>query len=195
MKFGCFSVIFAVLFVLPSVAGAVTCGGTTCATAGTWVSVGNGIQLRSLGYCVTVNETSYCAASAARCMTGYFAETNQTCEAVTGQAGYAPRCPSGSGASCFGLSCTKCSTYTGNSSATSVAGTAENSCGCYLSNSPSSTQYAGTNGNFKYTSKCYYTDATDCATTRSALIEVENPGQTTGCTVSGGTISPDNPVS
>lgn len=195
MKFGCFSVIFAVLFVLPSVAGAVTCGGTTCATAGTWVSVGGGIQLRSLGYCVTVNETSYCAASAARCITGYFAETNQTCETVTGQAGYAPRCPSGSGSLCFGLSCKKCSTYTGNSSATSVAGTAENSCGCYLSNSPSSTQYAGTNGNFKYTSKCYYTDSTDCATTRSALIEVENPGQTTGCTVSGGTISPDNPVS
>lgn len=195
MKFGCFLVIFAVLFVLPNVvAGAVTCGGKTCATAGTWRSVGGGIQVRSLGYCVTVNNTSYCAADAARCAGGYFVETNNRCELYTTQAGYAPRCPSDGGALCFGLVCKSCSTYTGNSSATSVAGTAGNSCGCYLSNSPSSTEYAGTNGIFKYTSKCYYTDATDCATTRSALIEVKNPGQTAECGV-GDIVSPDNPIS
>lgn len=44
--------------------------------------------------------------------------------------------------------------------------------------------YAGTNGNFKYTSTCYYTESTDCATTRPALIEVENPGQNANCTLS-----------
>lgn len=49
--------------------------------------------------------------------------------------------------------------------------------------------YAGTNGNFKYTSTCYYTDSTDCATIRSALIEVENPGQTSLCSI-GGSITP-----
>lgn len=194
MKFGCFSVIFAVLFVLPNVAGAVTCGGKTCASAGTWTSVGGGIQVRSLGYCVKVNNTSYCAASAARCATGYFAKDWMGCEVYTSQAGYAPRCPSDAGSSCFGLSCTKCSTHTGNSNATSVAGTAGNSCGCYLSNSPSSTVYAGTSGDFKYTSKCYYTDSTDCATTRSALIEVENPGQNAACGT-GDIVSPDNPIS
>ncbi|MFQ6744940.1 MAG: hypothetical protein ACLRFN_03125 [Alphaproteobacteria bacterium] len=186
MKFGCFSVIFAVLFVLPNVAGAVTCGGKTCAAAGTWYTVGGGIQVRSLGYCVAIEGTSYCAADVARCATGYFSGemTGSLCESYTPQAGYAPRCPTDSGPSCFGLSCIKCSTYTGDSSATSVAGTAENSCGCYLSNSPSSTVYAGTNGNFKYTSTCYYTDSTDCATTRPALIEVENPGQGANCTLS-----------
>lgn len=193
MKFSSFISFFVLLVVVPNVASAVTCGGKTCASSGSWVSVGSGIQVRSLGYCVTANSREYCAASAARCMAGYFADTRSgnICEAVTPNAGYAPRCPSSTGPLCFGLSCTKCSDYTGDSKATSVAGTAENSCGCYLA--ASSTLNEGTNGDFKYTSKCYYTDSTDCATTRPVSVEVTNPGQNSTCPGSaapgGGTLS------
>lgn len=187
MKFGCFSVIFAVLFVLPNVAGALTCGGRTCAAAGTWVPVGNGLYVQSAGECDSTG--TYCAASAARCATGYFSSTatGTMCEMATSEAGYAPQCDTTAG-SCFGLFCASCSTYTGNSNATSDAGTAENACGCYLSNSPSSTQYAGTNGEFKYTSKCYYTDATDCATERYAYISAAKVNGLCSGSVGGGSV-------
>ena len=191
MKFSSFISFFVLLVVVPNVASAVTCGGKTCASSGSWVSVGSGIQVRSLGYCVTVDGTDYCAASVARCMAGYFADTmsGRVCEGATPNAGYAPRCPSSSGSLCFGLECRKCSDYTGDSNATSVAGSAENSCGCYLA---SSTLNDGTNGKFKYSSNCYYTDSTDCATTRPASVEVTNPGQNSSCpgiAPGGGTLS------
>lgn len=177
MKFSSFISFFVLLVVVPNVASAAKCGGVTCESSGTWVSVGSGIQVRSLGYCVTANGREYCAASAARCMNGYFADL-PVCELETPNAGYAPRCPSSTGVLCFGLSCMKCSDYTNVAKATSVAGTAENSCGCYLA---SSTLNDGTNGKFKYSSNCYYTDSTDCATTRPASVEVTNPGQNLNC--------------
>lgn len=181
MKFSSFMSIFALLVVVPSIADAadaVTCGEVTCKSSGTWVYVGSGIEVQSLGYCITVNGGQYCAASAARCRAGYFAGL-PVCESVTPKAGYAPRCPSSGGALCFGISCTKCSSYTGVSNATSDAGTAENSCGCYLA--ASSTLNEGTNGKFKYSSKCYYSDSADCATTRSALVKVYSPAQNRSC--------------
>ena len=144
-----------------------------------------------MGYCVTVDGTDYCAASAARCAAGYFAgsRSGRVCESVAKGAGYVPRCPSSSGSLCFGLECTKCSTYTGDSNATSVAGSAENSCGCYLA---ASSTLDGTNGKFRYSSNCYYMDAADCETTRPVSVEVKNPGQNVACpssVIGGGTVS------
>ena len=191
MKFSSFISFFVLLVVVPNVASAAKCGGKTCAASGSWVTVGDGIQVRSLDYCVTVDGREFCAADAARCMTGYFAGSvsGMVCESVTKGAGYVPRCPSSAGSSCFGLACTKCSTYTGDSNATSVAGSAENSCGCYLA---ASSTLDGTNGKFRYSSNCYYMDAADCETTRPVSVEVKNPGQNLLCpsaVVGGGTVS------
>ena len=178
MKFSSFMSIFALLVVVPNVASAATCGGKTCASSGSWVSVGNGVQVKSADSCRTINGTSYCAATAARCATGYYRSPKVGCELASTVGNYVPKYDTSSG-TCFSMWCSKCSTDTGHSSATSVAATstttgARNICGCYLSTSSTET-YPGENGSFKTTgSKCYYQDETACAVEYNAYVDASS---------------------
>lgn len=134
---------------LPNVASALVCGDYTCAAAGTWVDTGYGTDVKSAGVCRTVNGTVYCAASAIRCSTGYYADTSSGCDGSAPTVGYWSQY-----GTCFTLKCNSCVKDTGAGFATSDVGEAQNICQCYLQ---TQTMHYGTNGYYELSAPCYYT--------------------------------------